>query len=197
MTSFNSIQDAIIRGDIDFVMSNVTNENINCVLSGGRSFLRFAFEYHGLGDTISPIFNYLIGFADVNLVDGFRASVLHRACSTGRLVYVSCLLKHGADPNIATLNGYVALDVASGPQYCEIVRLLIDYGAKSEKDACHAQYFICRINFRNQCRAVSILILGLRKFRCQPFGSNGRDVCTLIMKHLWSMRFEQELYFKR
>ena len=82
---------------------------------------------------------------DPNLQDWDGNTALHYACQEGDVEMVELLLRHGADPDIENNDGETPLTIAIvegynprledkiEPEYREIAKLLIDYGADPGK----------------------------------------------------------------
>ncbi|MCI4407753.1 MAG: ankyrin repeat domain-containing protein [Thermofilum sp.] len=82
---------------------------------------------------------------DPNLQDWDGNTALHYACQEGDVEMVELLLRHGADPDIENNDGETPLTIAIvegynprledkiEPDYREIAKLLIDYGADPGK----------------------------------------------------------------
>lgn len=64
--------------------------------------------------------------AEVNEIDAFDMTALHKACHRGLTGIVKLLLEHGADPQLRSVNKETAFGAAT--KYPEIVALLEPYG---------------------------------------------------------------------
>jgi Ankyrin repeats (3 copies) len=79
---------------------------------------------------------------DVNTKYRYGATALSYACDRGNLEVVKVLLAHGADVNVedtfyhaTPLTWAASPAMGRKPQHAEIVRLLLDHGAKGKEDA--------------------------------------------------------------
>jgi ankyrin repeat protein len=107
------------------------------------------------------------------------------------------LLDAGANINAHDNDKYTALEAAIRYRNVDTVKLLIDRGAdiKSLLDSpsIHRlpKYARRFVKARNYVRRISIIVLGLRKFKYTTLNINNRDVIRLIAKHIWSSRTKE------
>jgi hypothetical protein len=176
---------AIDKNDIKFIKSVITTQNADISTPRGLTALCCAARFRR-----HEIVRYLLSVgATINPTNLNYWPPLTYACMLGDLEMINILINAGAiivDDNLPRIiYGYKSLE-----NHEAVMKLLIDRG-NAELVCRHVQYE-CIIKFiqdRLQYRAIAILIMGLKRRRVHVFGPNGRDVVTLIMKHLWSMRF--------
>ncbi|CAN0255703.1 unnamed protein product [Ectocarpus sp. 6 AP-2014] len=95
---------------------------LSCFTSGGYTALHLAAQNGRCA--VMEVLVYAGADVDRRLEDG--ATAMYLAAERGELQAVKILLAHKADPMIATMEGYVPLDVATEKFRVDIVRELVD-----------------------------------------------------------------------
>ncbi len=83
-------------------------------------------------DRVEIVAALLEAGADVNAVNGSRASALHQAADLGRDEITRVLIAHQADVNVTDLYGYTPLHEAARRLNQGVARLLLDAGANPD-----------------------------------------------------------------
>jgi ankyrin repeat protein len=130
---------------------------------------------------------------NVRVIDGWAPLTL--ASWTGHFDVVRLLLDAGAIID-ATDNG-IPLKYAIEHKDVDSIRLLIDRGEKVSNvklDQLYAQAIPDWVNTfiesRSNCRNVSIIIIGIHKYRRTTVTGNDINVLRLVSKHIWSTRMD-------
>jgi ankyrin repeat protein len=192
----SKIYDALGADDLDYVMKNLSPKDIN------DSDVAVSPLYLAMQSPTLKVARYLLNNgALVNLQVRNGWTALHYAAHHGNIPGINLLICAGCDINLRNIYGMTALFTAMESGHLALAKLLIDHGGiyKTNDPATttianiiperYQQPVIKFIAKRNGLRSSIIAFIGLRARRVRCFGPNGRDVCTLIMKHVWSMRF--------
>jgi hypothetical protein len=106
------------------------------------------------------------------------------------------LIAAGCDIHLKTRYGTTAISLAISGGHLDIAKILVDRGSQNDElddpilDKRSTQQLIKKfIEQRNGLRFSIIMVIAFQKHGVRCFGPNNRDVSTLIMKHLWLMRF--------
>lgn len=114
------------KGDTDKVQKFLdAGMDINA-LGGGATALMMATAYH------PDMVKYLINHgADVNICT-YHGTALTIAARTGNTDVARILLQNGADPNVIVLDGATPLMIAALNGKAEVIKVLVEFGAKIE-----------------------------------------------------------------
>jgi hypothetical protein len=112
---------------------------------------------------------------------------------------VRALLDAGASVDTANKFGWTPLERAIHFKRIDVAQLLIDRGSRVENVKLDKYFpnvpdWVTAIaDLRLKCRLVSIIIIGIHKYRLTEFtGNNDINVLKLISKHIWSTRMESD-----
>jgi hypothetical protein len=174
------------NGDLNYLKEHVTRENVSIIDKTGGVLFQAVHNLHfncveyllSIGIYVKhETITWYFSPPQNGPIDMFR--LLINAVYSSELKYVII--------NMMIMNRF------------DCIMELIDKGIRPQISAAIpksviAQTTIDRVNYminnRINCHAVITTYIGLTKRGIRCFGPNNRDVCTLIMKHLWSMRFE-------
>jgi ankyrin repeat protein len=133
--------------------------------------------------------------ANVNARSIGGLTPLHIPLFEGHANVVRALLDAGAIVDAADDDGWTPLHYAIRDNCVDAARLLIDGGAKvssvqlDDDLPAIADWVTAFIESRSNCRTVSIIIIGIHKYRLTTVtGNNDVNVLRLISKHIWSSR---------
>jgi hypothetical protein len=164
-------------------------QSINCQNVWGKTLFHFIAEYKSY-----EFIKYALQIGgDVSVVDehgsGVLTYLLGNGITTEPLLICDILIDADAEIIIGSkpISNWLSGMYKTRPI---ITKHLIDRGVIKFNKEFTQTWVASVVNHRQICRTVAILIMGLKRRRLCVFGSNGKDVCTLIMKHTWSMRFE-------
>jgi hypothetical protein len=142
---------------------------------------------------------------ELNTVDAYGATALHKAAHNNRADMVSLLVDAGALVNAVDDDGDTPLTLAIAAGSCDAAHTLIDRGA-SFKPARSAlmqptltatysrslglPFWVLEFIYgRRMCCSVAVLIMGIHKYkRTHVTGQNDGNVMRMISKHIWSTR---------
>jgi hypothetical protein len=187
------MRDALRSGDLDYVMKNLSPKDINDVWEDYTPLII------AMRSQKSNVASYLLSRgASVDMQPDRNWAALHYATFYGNKDGINLLINNGCNIALKTKHGQTALRLAISTKQFHIAKLLIDRGCPYEEltdDPTYSELETQQrvktfIEQRNGLRSSIITLLGFRRRGIRVFGQNNRDVCTLIMKHVWSMRFE-------
>jgi len=130
------------------------------------------------------------------LEDG--ATAFWRAAQSSDLPVMKLLLEHGADPNIATVQGVTALQVASGIGWVEgityewskdanveTVKLLLSLGVRVGAQAETGRAALHGAGHKGSTAVIQVLVDAGAKVDIKDYGMNGNDAGGRLKEHTW------------
>ena len=140
--------------------------------------------------------------ANVNVCDDLGETPLYDAIQCWEVQVVRQLLSYGARVDVTNKRNKSPLhyifdyrDRGMNDQQREIIRLLLDSGAKLEwvSMECHLPEWAKTLaDGRELCRQVCVTVLGLRRYRHSVLNTNVKDIICVIAKCVWRTRLNWE-----